>query len=108
MSNPILSHIQLAARLTDSLFREGIVNSDSAQALFDVLTDALERRPDVVASVSEDLTNRQQEKDEYLESVMQRLDQMEQDYLKWYHTSNQLDQTIQDSATFTIGGSNED
>ena len=81
----ITSSIQLAARLTDSLYREGIVNSDSAQALFDVLADALERRPDIVAAVSEDLAARQQEKDEYLADVMKRLDDLEQDTLRqWY------------------------
>lgn len=81
----ITSSIQLAARLTDSLFREGIVNSDSAQALFDVLADALEKRPDIVAAVAEDLSERQREKDEYLADVMKRLDDLEQDTLRrWY------------------------
>lgn len=92
----ITSSIQLAARLTDSLYREGITNADSAQALFDVLADALERRPDVVAAVAEDLSERQREKDEYLADVMKRLDDLEQDTLRqWY-------------ANQTRGGSNED
>lgn len=78
MNNPILSHIQLAARLTDSLFREGITSADSAQALFDILTDALDKRPDIVAAVAEDLAARQQEKDDYLADVMKRLDEIEQ------------------------------
>lgn len=81
----ITSSIQLAARLTDSLYREGITNADSAQALFDVLADALERRPDIVAAVAEDLSERQREKDEYLADVMKRLDDLEQDTLRqWY------------------------
>jgi len=81
----ITSSIQLAARLTDSLYREGITSADSAQALFDVLADALEKRPDIVAAVSEDLAARQQEKDEYLADVMKRLDDLEQDTLRqWY------------------------
>lgn len=84
-TNIITSSIQLAARLTDGLYREGIVNSDSAQALFDILADALEKRPDVVAAVSEDLSERQREKDEYLADVMKRLDDIEQDSLRrWY------------------------
>jgi len=81
----ITSSIQLAARLTDALYREGIVNSDSAQALFDVLADALEKRPDVVASVSEDLTTRQQDIDASFREVLNRLDELEQDYLRTYH-----------------------
>lgn len=85
MSNPIQSSIQLAARLTDSLYRESIVNADSAQALFDVLADALAARPDVVASVAADLDERQREKDDYLADVMARLDDMEQDMLRRYH-----------------------
>lgn len=88
----ITSSIQLAARLTDSLYREGIVNSDSAQALFDVLADALERRPDVVAAVAEDLSERQREKDEYLADVMKRLDDIEQDTLRrWYANQTRQD-----------------
>lgn len=88
----ITSSIQLAARLTDSLFREGIVNSDSAQALFDVLADALEKRPDIVAAVSEDLSERQREKDEYLADVMKRLDDLEQDTLRqWYANQTRQD-----------------
>lgn len=79
--NEITSSIQLAARLTDSLYREGIVNSDSAQALFDVLADALEKRPDVVAAVSEDLAERQREKDEFLAEVAKRIDTLEAYYL---------------------------
>lgn len=55
MNNPILSHIQLAARLTDYLYDASLMSSTSAQALFDVLADALASRPDVVASVSEEL-----------------------------------------------------
>lgn len=55
MNNPILSHIQLAARLTDYLYDASLMSSNSAQALFDVLADALASRPDVVASVSEEL-----------------------------------------------------
>lgn len=85
--NEITSSIQLAARLTDALYREGITNADSAQALFDVLADALERRPDIVAAVSEDLAERQREKDEYLADVMKRLDNLEQDYLRAYHAT---------------------
>lgn len=83
----ITSSIQLAARLTDALYREGITNADSAQALFDILADALERRPDIVAAVSEDLAARQQEKDDYLADVMKRLDNLEQDYLRAYHAT---------------------
>ena len=93
--NEITSSIQLAARLTDSLYRESIVNADSAQALFDVLADALAARPDVVAAVSEDLRERQREKDEYLADVMKRLDTLEQDYLRWYHTEDYLGRTEQ-------------
>jgi len=85
MSNPIQSSIQLAARLTDSLYRESIVNTDSAQALFDVLADALEKRPDVVAAVAADLDEKQREKDDYLADVMARLDAVEQDMLRRYH-----------------------
>jgi hypothetical protein len=83
--NPIQSSIQLAARLTDSLYRESIVNADSAQALFDVLADALEARPDVVAAVAADLDEKQKEKDDYLADVMARLDAVEQDMLRRYH-----------------------
>ena len=83
----ITSSIQLAARLTDSLFREGITSADSAQALFDILADALDKRPDIVAAVSEDLAARQQEKDDYLADVMKRLDTLEQDYLRAYHAT---------------------
>ena len=89
MSNPIQSNIQLAARLTDSLYRESIVNSDSAQALFDVLCDALEKRPDVVAAVAADLDERQREKDDYLADVMRRLDDVEQDMLRRYHATTE-------------------
>lgn len=94
----ITSSIQLAARLTDALYRESIVNADSAQALFDVLADALNKRPDIVAAVSEDLAERQREKDEYLADVMKRLDDLEQDYLRAYHAT----------ITSIEGGSNED
>ena len=88
----ITSSIQLAARLTDSLYREGITSADSAQALFDVLADALEKRPDIVAAVSEDLAARQQEKDEYLADVMKRLDDLEQDTLRqWYANQTRQD-----------------
>lgn len=82
----ITSSIQLAARLTDGLFEEGIVNSDSAQALFDVLADALASRPDVVAAVAEDLRERQREKDEYLAEVMERIKTIEDDVnTRWSH-----------------------
>lgn len=74
----ITSSIQLAARLTDALYRESIVNSDSAQALFDILTDALDKRPDIVAAVAEDLATRQKEKDEFVAEVMKRLNEIEQ------------------------------
>ena len=77
-TNEITSSIQLAARLTDGLYREGIVNADSAQSLFDVLADALAARPDIVAAVAEDLAERQREKDEYLADVMERLNKLEQ------------------------------
>lgn len=83
----ITSSIQLAARLTDSLYREGIVNSDSAQALFDVLADALAARPDIVASVSADLVVRQKERDDYATEMMKRLDEIEQANLRWYHSN---------------------
>jgi len=73
----ITSSIQLAARLTDGLFEEGIVNSDSAQALFDVLADALEKRPDVVAAVSEDLSERRREREEHLLAVTKWIDAQE-------------------------------
>ncbi len=82
----ITSSIQLAARLTDALYREGITNADSAQALFDVLADALALRPDVVSSVSEDLVKRQQERDDYLDAVMARLNEIEKEALTRYHT----------------------
>jgi hypothetical protein len=85
MSNPIQSSIQLAARLTDSLYRESIINSDSAQALFDVLSDALAARPDIVAAVAADLDEKQRERDDYLADVMARLDAVEQDMLRRYH-----------------------
>lgn len=85
-TNIITSSIQLAARLTDSLYREGITNADSAQALFDVLADALAVRPDVVAAVSEDLAERQREKDDYLAETMKRLDDEEQDMLRRWHS----------------------
>lgn len=85
-TNIITSSIQLAARLTDSLYREGITNADSAQALFDVLADALAARPDVVAAVSEDLAERQREKDDYLAETMKRLDDEEQANLRWWHS----------------------
>ena len=90
-TNEITSSIQLAARLTDALYKESIVNSDSAQALFDILTDALEKRPDIVAAVSEDLRERQREKDEYLADVMKRLDTLEQDYLKAYQDTTTIE-----------------
>ena len=87
MSNPIQSNIQLASRLTASLFREHIINADSVQALFDVLCDALASRPDVVASVAADLDQCQEERDDYLANVMTRLDDMEQDFLRRYHAT---------------------
>lgn len=99
--NEITSSIQLAARLTDALYREGIVNSDSAQALFDVLADALDKRPDVVASVSEDLTTRQQDIDASFKEVLTRLDELEQDYLRQY-----AKQIAKDAAASVTGGSN--
>lgn len=83
----VTSSIQLAARLTDALYRDGIVNSDSAQALFDVLADALEKRPDVVAAVAEDLSERQREKDDYVADVMKRLNTIEQDSLRRWHSN---------------------
>lgn len=81
----ITSSIQLAARLTDALYRESIVNADSAQALFDILTDALEKRPDIVAAVSADLYERRQAKDEFVAEVMKRLNKIEQDYQATTH-----------------------
>lgn len=81
----ITSSIQLAARLTDGLFEEGIVNSDSAQALFDVLADALERRPDIVAAVAEDLAERQRQKDDFVAEVMKRINKIEQDVFGGSH-----------------------
>jgi hypothetical protein len=83
----ITSSIQLAARLTDALYRESIVNADSAQALFDVLADALEKRPDIVAAVAEDLSERQREKDDYVADVMKRLNTIEQDSLRRWHSN---------------------
>jgi hypothetical protein len=78
MSNPIQSSIQLAARLTDSLYRENIVSSDSAQALFDVLCDALASRPDVVAAVAEELSDRDEQSRKYYAEITERLMNLEQ------------------------------
>lgn len=99
----ITSSIQLAARLTDLLYRDGIVNADSAQALFDVLADALERRPDVVTAVSEDMELVQQERDEYIANVMKKLDEIEQQALRDYHAGDAKDATAS-----VTGGHNED
>jgi len=78
MSNPIQSSIQLAARLTDSLYRENIVSSDSAQALFDVLADALASRPDIVASVAQELADRDEQSRKYYAEITERLMALEQ------------------------------
>lgn len=78
--NEITSSIQLAARLTDALYKESIVNADSAQSLFDILADALASRPDVVAAVGEDLAERQRQKDEYLLEIVKRLNKVEEYY----------------------------
>lgn len=105
----ITSSIQLAARLTDGLFEEGIVNSDSAQALFDVLADALEKRPDIVAAVSEDLRERQREKDDYLAEVMERIKTIEDDVnSRWNHTRNFSEQDAKDTSVSVTGGHNND
>ena len=107
--NEITSSIQLAARLTDGLFEEGIVNSDSAQALFDVLADALEKRPDIVAAVSEDLRERQREKDDYLAEVMERIKTIEDDVnSRWNHTRNFSEQDAKDTSVSVTGGHNND
>ena len=89
MSNPIQSSIQLAARLTDALYRESIVDADSAQALFDVLADALEKRPDVVAAVAADLDEKQKQKDDFFIEVMKRLNEVEQYSLRHYHAKKE-------------------
>jgi hypothetical protein len=78
MSNEITSSIQLAARLTDALYRESIVGADSAQALFDVLCDALAHRPDVVASVAQELADRDEQSRKYYAEVTERLMKLEQ------------------------------
>lgn len=105
----ITSSIQLAARLTDSLFREGITSADSAQALFDILADALEKRPDIVAAVSEDVAARQQEKDDYLADVMERIKTIEDDVnSRWNHTRNFSEQDAKDTSVSVTGGHNND
>lgn len=76
MTNPILSNIQLAARLTDYLYHGSYVSSDSAQALFDVLADALEKRPDIVAGVAEDIAAREESERDWLADLNARLAQL--------------------------------
>jgi len=78
MSKEVTSAIQLAARLTDSLYRESIVSSDSAQALFDVLADALEKRPDIVASIAQELADRDEQSRKYYAEITERLMVLEQ------------------------------
>lgn len=86
-NTPILSNIQLAARLVDLLYRDMYVGEDSAQALFDVLADALESRPDVVAGVSQDMDVRFSQRQDYrdhIHQVMTQLDSQEQENLRLY------------------------
>lgn len=75
MSNPIQSSIQLAARLTDYLYHGTYVSSDSAQALFDVLADALAARPDIIAGVAADIEAREESEREWLANINARLEQ---------------------------------
>lgn len=111
----ITSSIQLAARLTDSLYRDGIINSDSAQALFDILADALDKRPDVVLAVSADLQERQSEQRLFYSNIMNRLDAIEQESLRWYTNKLEKDTngvhytSLKRAAELPVtGGSNED
>ena len=78
MSNPILSNIQLAARLSDLLYQGTYVSADSAQALFDILSDALEKRPDVVAAVADDLQARDENDKAFFSDIKKRIDAIEQ------------------------------
>lgn len=78
MSNPILSNIQLAARLSDLLYQGTYIGADSAQALFDVLADALEKRPDIVASVADDLQARDESDLKFFSDIKKRIDSVEQ------------------------------
>ena len=78
MSNPILSNIQLAARLSDLLYQGTYIGADSAQALFDILSDALEKRPDVVASVADDLQARDENDLKFFSDIKKRIDSVEQ------------------------------
>jgi hypothetical protein len=89
MSNPIQSSIQLAARLTDILYRGTYVGPDSAQALFDVLADALASRPDVVAGVAADLIERDEAVHTKMRAILERLDQAEQNNLRSYYSITQ-------------------
>ena len=74
MTTEITSSVQLAARLTDLLYKGTYISSDSAQALFDVLADALAARPDIVASVAKELADRDEQARKY-DAEQQR---------KWY------------------------
>lgn len=78
MSNPILSSIQLAARLSDLLYQGTYIGADSAQALFDVLADALANRPDIVASVADDLQARDENDLKFFSDIKKRIDSVEQ------------------------------
>lgn len=78
MSNPILSSIQLAARLSDLLYQGTYIGADSAQALFDILSDALEKRPDIVASVADDLQARDENDLKFFSDIKKRIDSVEQ------------------------------
>lgn len=74
----ITSSIQLAARLSDLLYQGTYVSADSAQALFDVLADALEKRPDIVASVADDLRARDENDLKFFSDIKKRIDAVEQ------------------------------
>jgi hypothetical protein len=89
MSNPIQSSIQLAARLTDTLYQGNYISPDSAQALFDVLADALASRPDIVAGVAADLTARDEASQVLMKDILTRLDQAEQNNLRSYYSITQ-------------------
>lgn len=69
--------IKVSSQLTDYLYRGHHISPDSAQALFDILADALQSRPDIVAAISADIADREDTNTKYFNDILARIDQLE-------------------------------
>lgn len=74
-----MNPISLASHLVDSLVANHVINTESGQALFDILADALAERPDIVTMVHSDFAERKKQRDDFIAMIDARLEQVKQD-----------------------------